>query len=103
MDKATFIERLESELLTDPQIGGYEDLFGLLLAGLALRGLEDTAARREEELTLVHRGDAEIGWWDISLGNCSATGADFLGTSDCVGGAVWETEQEAASPGLSLM
>jgi hypothetical protein len=103
MDKATFIERLESELLIEPEIDGWEDLFGLLLAGLALRQLEGTAARREEDLTMVHRGDDEIGWWDISLGSCAATGPDFLGTSDCVGGAVWETEQEATGPGLSPM
>jgi hypothetical protein len=103
MDKTTFVERLESEVLIDPEIEGWEDLFRLMLEGLALRELERTASRRDEDLSIVHRGDEQIGYWDISLGSCSATGPNFLGTSDSVGGMVWETEQESTSPALSPM
>jgi hypothetical protein len=103
MDKATFNERLESEIFGSSEPLDYQKLFGLLLAGLSLQELEQTAARREEELTMVHRGDEELGYWEIALGSCAVTGPGFLGTADEVQNLIFEVESEMIGPSGSPM
>jgi hypothetical protein len=103
MDKATFNERLESEIFAGPAPLDYQKLFGLLLAGLSLQELVRTAARREEELTMVHRGDEDLGYWEISLGSCAVTGPDILGVADEVQNLIFEAESETIGPAGSPM
>ena len=82
MDRATFIERVEREIMGDYQIADYAEVFSLLLHGEALAELVKEAKLREDNFTITYHD--ELNYWEGSLGDTSATGPDFLGVSDLI-------------------
>ena len=82
MDRTTFIERVEREIMGYHQITDYAEIFALLLGGEALAALEKQAKTREDNFTIIYHG--ELNYWEGALGSSSATGPDFLGVADLI-------------------
>jgi hypothetical protein len=82
MDRATFIERVEREIMGDHQVADYAEVFSLLVHGEALAELKKEAHRREDNFTITYHGEAN--YWEGNLGSSSATGPDFLGVADLI-------------------
>jgi hypothetical protein len=82
MDRATFIERVEREIMGDCRVTDYAEVFSLLLAGEALAELVKEAQVREDNFTITYHD--ELNYWEAALGDTSATGPDFLGVTDLI-------------------